>query len=367
MQVGSSAQFYIRRHETCRYLYSSAADDLSARRFSYSHMKTPLLFEIAFAILGVAAAPMFAQTQTTTSTSGAGYVQTSKLIGTKVKASAGEDIGVIKDVVLDRSTGCMAYTVLSAGGGGTRAAGPAKTVAVPWTVYSPSSDPSILMVRVERDRIYNAPEFDYARIDEYGRTGYINNIYSYYGVSPQAGVGVSGGVSGTATTGTATTTGATGAATGAASPAAPASPGATSAPTGTASPRATASPRVTSSPRGAASPRATASPHATYSPTGAASPEATASEGAGTERAASPGATATPTSPGATRGRTRASVTPSSPRGQTETGSPSETGERPSETTTGATEGKKSSRHNRTEGSSTTEPSATPQSPEEQE
>ena len=339
MQLLSCFNFYIRRHETCRYLYRGAADELSARRFSYSRMKTSLVFGTVFAIWGAAAAPMFAQTQTTTSASGASYVQTSKLIGTKVKASQGEDIGVIKDVVLDRNTGCMAYTVLSAGGGGTRATGQAKTVAVPWTVYSPSSDPSILMVRVERDRIYNAPEFDYARIDEYGRTGYINNIYSYYGVSPQAGVGVSGGVSGTATTGTATTTGATGAATGAASPAAAASPGATSPPTGT------------------ASPRATASPHATYSPTGAASPEATVS----------PGATATSTSPGATRGRTRASVTPSSPRGQTETASPSETGERPSETTTGATEGKKSSRHHRTEGSSTTEPSATPQSPEEQE
>ena len=180
-------------------------------------MKISLLFGTAFAILGVAATPVFAQTQTTTSTGGGAYVQTSKLIGTKVKASQGEDIGVIKDVVLDRNTGCMAYTVLSAGGGGTRATGQAKTVAVPWTVYSPSSDPSILMVRVERDRIYNAPEFDYARIDEYGTTGYINNIYSYYGVSPHAGVGVSGGVSGTTTT-----TGATGATTGAASPTAPA-------------------------------------------------------------------------------------------------------------------------------------------------
>jgi sporulation protein YlmC with PRC-barrel domain len=153
---------------------------------------------------------MFAQTQTTTSTSSTGYIQTSKLIGTKVRASQGEEIGVIKDVVLDRNTGCMAYTVLSAGGTGTRITGQAKTVAVPWAVYSPSSDPSILIVRVDRERIYNAPEFNYARIDEYGTTGYINNVYSYYGVSPQAGVGVSGGVSGTTTTGTATTTGATG-------------------------------------------------------------------------------------------------------------------------------------------------------------
>src|SRR5207247_9413683 len=159
-----------------------------------------------------------------------------------------EGIGVLKQGVLSRNTGGVACTVSSAGGGGTRAAGQAKTVAVPWTVYSPSSDPSILMVRVERDRIYNAPEFDYARIDEYGRTGYINNIYSYYGVSPQAGVGVSGGVSGTAPTGTATTTGATGATTGAAIPAAPASPSAASAPPGTAARSGTASPCAPNTP-----------------------------------------------------------------------------------------------------------------------
>jgi hypothetical protein len=36
-------------------------------------------------------------------------------------------------------------------------------------------------VTVERDRIYNAPAFDYARIEEYSRPDYINNVYSYYG------------------------------------------------------------------------------------------------------------------------------------------------------------------------------------------
>jgi hypothetical protein len=40
-------------------------------------------------------------------------------------------------------------------------------VAVPWAVYSPSSDPNVLTVTVERDRIYSAPVFDYARIEEY--------------------------------------------------------------------------------------------------------------------------------------------------------------------------------------------------------
>jgi sporulation protein YlmC with PRC-barrel domain len=311
-------------------------------------MKTSLLFGTAFATLGMAVASMFAQTQTATSSSSSGYIQTSKIVGTKVKTSQGEDIGVVKDVVLDSNTGCMAYTVLSAGGTGTRVTGQAKTVAVPWGVYTPSADMSVLTVRVDRDRIYNAPVFDYARINEYQTTGYINNVYSYYGVTPQAGIGVSGGTTGTTTTGT-TTTGATGAATGAASPMATASPGAAYSPAATASPRATRSPAAT------ASPRSTASPRTSYSPAEAASPGATAS----------PGAVETTASPHAARGRTRGRAT-SSPS-DTEAASPGATGASPAEATTSPSERTRSSRHHRGEPGSKAEPSGTPESPQEQE
>jgi sporulation protein YlmC with PRC-barrel domain len=97
-------------------------------------MKTTILCAAALAILGLAAAPASAQTQTTTSTTTTNYIQASKLIGTKVKASQGEEVGEIKDVVLDNN-GCMAYTVLSTGGTGSRAVAGGKTVAVPWAVY----------------------------------------------------------------------------------------------------------------------------------------------------------------------------------------------------------------------------------------
>ena len=170
------------------------------------------------AILGLAVASTFAQTQSTTSSTS--YIQTSKFIGRPVKSAQGDEIGTVKDIVLDRNTGCLAYTVLSTtgGGGGAQVSGGGKMVAVPWAVYSPSSDVNVLTVTVDRNRIYNAPVFDYARIEEYSRPDYITNVYSYYGVSGGAavGVGVSGGTS-TTTTG-ATTTGAsttTGAATGA--------------------------------------------------------------------------------------------------------------------------------------------------------
>ena len=153
-------------------------------------MKKSILFSVALVIGGLAAAPLFAQTQTTTSTSSSssGYVQTSKIVGTKVKTQSGEEIGVVKDVVLDRSNGCMAYTVLSAGGTGSRVTGQAKMVAVPWSVYTVSPDQTYLTTTVERDRIYNAPVFEYSRI---GDTSYTTSVYSAFGVSPGAGVGCS--------------------------------------------------------------------------------------------------------------------------------------------------------------------------------
>jgi sporulation protein YlmC with PRC-barrel domain len=165
-------------------------------------MRKYLLCGAALAILGLAAAPLIAQTQTTTSSSGSGYVQTSKIIGTKVKTAQGEEVGVVKDVVLDRSNGCMAYTLLSTGGTGARVTGQAKLVAVPWSVYSVSPDTTYLTVTVERDRIYNAPVFEDTRISD---TTYTTNVFSHFGVS--AGVGVSGTT--TTTTGASTPIGAT--------------------------------------------------------------------------------------------------------------------------------------------------------------
>src|SRR6266446_8708360 len=217
-------------------------------------MKTSLSFRVILAVLGAAIASTSAQTQSTT-------VQVSKLVGTKVKSSQGEEIGVVKDVMIDGSTGCMAYTVLSTAEGGPRAAGGGKLVAVPWTVYSPTSDVSALTVTVDRDRIYNAPVFDYARIDEYSRTDYITNVYSYYGVSQGPGVGV--GVSGTNTTTTGAAGGATSRAGAAGSPAQGASPAASTPPVAARSPAERESPAGRASP----APRATAArPHATAPP-----------------------------------------------------------------------------------------------------
>src|SRR5438270_6407075 len=282
-------------------------------------MKTSIL--LVATLLGLAIASTQAQTQSSTTTS---YVQTSKIVGVKVKDSSGQEVGVVKDVVLDRNTGCMAYTVLSTGGSGKRGSGGAKTVAVPWTVYTTTSDPSVMTVRVERDRVYNAPAFDYARIDEYSSSGWINNVYSYYGVTPGVGVGV--GVSGTTTTGTygtqGTQTGVSGQANAAASPGVAASPAATAvvSPSASVATSPAASPRSTTSPSAKASPGTTASRRASATP----SSEAESTGERRSHRHGESSATASPStsSPGETSEQTtgRHHKT-SSEEGTSETGS----------------------------------------------
>src|ERR1700704_5610564 len=238
-------------------------------------MKTLLLLGTALATLGLATTPANGQTQSTTTSTSTSYIQASKLIGTTVKSSQGEAVGEIKDVILDNN-GCMLYTVVSTGGTGSRLTGPTKTVAVPWAVYSTTPDPRVVTVRVEKEKIYNAPVFEYSRINEYSSSGWINNVYSYYGVSASVGVGTQTSITGasTTTTGASTTT-----TTATASPAATMSP----------MPSATAS--VTPVPMTTASPSATASasPAATAPGTAAtASPTTRATRGESTTRGESP-------------------------------------------------------------------------------
>src|SRR6476619_2194619 len=102
-------------------------------------MKKNTLLGATLALLSIAAAPLFAQTSTTTTTNTSGYVQSSTIIGSKIKDSRGQDVGEVKDVVLDRSSGCLAYVVLSTRGGGTTTT-TTKTVAAPWRGFSASSE-----------------------------------------------------------------------------------------------------------------------------------------------------------------------------------------------------------------------------------
>src|SRR2546423_7044205 len=119
-------------------------------------MKKNTLLGATLALLAFASAPLFAQTSTSTTTSTSGYIQSSSVIGSKIKDSRGQDVGEIKDVVLDRSSGCLAYVVLSTHGGGTTTT-TTKTVAAPWSDLSASSEPRVYITRLDPEKLYSAP------------------------------------------------------------------------------------------------------------------------------------------------------------------------------------------------------------------
>lgn len=124
-------------------------------------MKTLIEYAASAVVVDLAATISGQSEDPNGSSSSSSYVQTSKLVGRKVKSSDGTEIGVVKDVVIDRSNGCMAYTVVSTGGAGTGfISGGGKIVAIPWTVYSRTSDLSVLTVNADREKIYHAPAFE---------------------------------------------------------------------------------------------------------------------------------------------------------------------------------------------------------------
>src|SRR4051794_37094969 len=173
-------------------------------------MKKSILLGATLVAMGLAVASTNGQTQsttTTTSNTSTGYIQSSKIIGSKIRSADGSEVGVIKDVVLDRESGCMAYTVLETNGDAGSTAGSSggssrtttttthKTVAMPWTAFSATSDPTVYTTQIQRERIYSAPVYDYGHIEEYSRPDYISGIYNYYGVQPAVGVNI--GIGGT--------------------------------------------------------------------------------------------------------------------------------------------------------------------------
>jgi sporulation protein YlmC with PRC-barrel domain len=80
----------------------------------------------------------------------------SKVLGTGVVDSKGDKVGDIKDIVLDRSTGQVAYAVVSFGG--TFGVGD-KYFAVPWTALKAGQNERYVL-DVNKDQLKQAQGFD---------------------------------------------------------------------------------------------------------------------------------------------------------------------------------------------------------------
>lgn len=100
------------------------------------------------------------------------------LVGNDVYNLENDDIGSIKEIMLDMATGKVCYAVLSFGsilGMGE------KLFAVPWDALSLDTENKRFVLNVEKDRLSDAPGFDKDQWPNMADQSWANDVHKYYG------------------------------------------------------------------------------------------------------------------------------------------------------------------------------------------
>lgn len=104
------------------------------------------------------------------------------IIGDKVKNMFGEDLGTIEEVMIDVSSGQVAYLVLSFGG--ILGMGN-KLFAIPWQAFSPHPEEhKVLCLNVDQQTLKAAPGFDKKHWPDTAINRYLVEVNRYYGYEP---------------------------------------------------------------------------------------------------------------------------------------------------------------------------------------
>ena len=100
------------------------------------------------------------------------------LIGEDVYNQKDEDLGDIKEIMLDMNNGKIAYAVLSFGG--FLGMGD-KLFAVPWSALKLDTENKRFILNVDKKRLDSAPGFDKDNWPDMADPSWQNTINSYYG------------------------------------------------------------------------------------------------------------------------------------------------------------------------------------------
>jgi len=103
------------------------------------------------------------------------------LIGDSVFNGANENLGDIKEIMLDMHTGSVAYAVLSFGG--FLGMGD-KLFAVPWQALHLDTVNKRFVLDIDKARLQNAPGFDKDAWPNMADAQWSQNIHSFYGTDP---------------------------------------------------------------------------------------------------------------------------------------------------------------------------------------
>ena len=105
------------------------------------------------------------------------------LIGNDVYNQKDENLGDIKEIMLDVRSGRVSYAVLSFGG--FLGMGE-KLFAVPWSALTLDTQNKRFTLNVEKDRLESAPGFDQDSWPNMADPSWAKSIHDYYGTKPYA-------------------------------------------------------------------------------------------------------------------------------------------------------------------------------------
>ena len=111
-------------------------------------------------------------------------IAASKVQGTYVYNAAGEDLGSIHDVMIDKVSGKVAYAIMSFGGflGIGNQYHP-----LPWSVLRYDTDKGGYVVNIDKRQLEGAPAYDVGTEPAWGDPAYERSLHDYYGVGPYWG------------------------------------------------------------------------------------------------------------------------------------------------------------------------------------
>jgi sporulation protein YlmC with PRC-barrel domain len=110
-------------------------------------------------------------------------LQATTILGTKILNRAGEQLGSLKELVIDLEDGRIAYAVLSFGG--ILGKGD-KLFAIPWEALILNPKDRTFILDVKKEVLKQAPGFDKDHWPDNAQyeAGWLSAIYEYYGYSP---------------------------------------------------------------------------------------------------------------------------------------------------------------------------------------
>lgn len=101
------------------------------------------------------------------------------IIGDDVKNAQGENLGDIKDLMIDLDSGRIEYAVLSFGG--FLGMGD-KYFAVPWSALSVDQEDKCMILNLDKETLESAPGFDKDEWPNFADASFRDSIYGHYGV-----------------------------------------------------------------------------------------------------------------------------------------------------------------------------------------